>query len=766
MTTQLSDRKIQRCRITVHGLVQGMGFRPFVYRLAKELGLTGRVGNTAEGVVIDIEGEEAGLAQFLNKVQNEAPVHSRVDSMQTQYLKPKRYPDFHIQHRGDGAAPKTALVLPDMATCRECQEEIFNPRNRRYLYPFTNCTHCGPRYSIIEGIPYDRANTSMKNFAMCADCQAEYDDPDDRRFHAQPNACFHCGPHLELWEANGKILDTHHHALKVASHAIKAGKIVAVKGIGGFHLFCDARNEKNVRLLRARKHREGKPFALMFPGYGMIETACDVSELEKSLLASSEAPIVLLKKKNGCALITEAVAPDNSFLGVMLPYSPLHHILTRELAVPAVATSGNIADEPICTDEQEAVQRLSGIADLFLIHNRPIVRSVDDSLVMVMAGRPCLLRRARGYAPLPFPMETDGPVGLAVGGHLKNTVAISARRQIFLSQHIGDLETPQSYAAFRHTLKSLQNLYGAKPDYVVHDLHPDYFSTKFAATLDIPRIEVQHHHAHIAACMAEHNIRGPVLGIAWDGTGLGTDRTVWGGEFLMADLGNFQRIGHLKPFPLPGGEKAIQEPRRAALGLLSQLDESFLNRGDLPALKAFAPGDLKIIQSMLARGFNSPLTSAMGRLFDAVASLLGLCHFNRFEGEAAVKLEFLAGQCDTQARYPYQIASRSGPMVLDWSFMIKQIIDEVRSRASRALISAKFHNTLVAMGVDAAQRAGEPRVVLSGGCFQNRYLTEKLIARLQAAGFTPYWHQQVPPNDGGLALGQAVIGLNRIQKGG
>lgn len=763
MKSGLLDKKNQRCRIAVavRGLVQGVGFRPFVYRLARELDLAGWVNNTTEGVTIEVEGREKNLEQFLKRIKGEAPVHSRIDSLRSRLLEPAGTRDFEI-HPSEPSASKTALVPPDIATCAECREEILDPGNRRYLYPFTNCTHCGPRYSIMEAVPYDRDHTSMKIFSMCADCREEYDNPGDRRFHAQPNACPHCGPHLELWGTKGNILEKRGEALTTAAREILNGKIIAVKGIGGFHLFCDACREKSVRLLRERKRRDGKPFALMFPSCEMIEKVCNVSEPEKSLLTSGEAPIVLLEKKSNHHGIVDAVAAENPCWGVMLPYSPLHHILMRELPIPVVATSGNLADEPICTDEREAVKRLSGIADFFLVHNRPIVRNVDDSVIRITAGRPFMIRRSRGYAPLPVPVDEDGPAVLAVGGHLKNTVAINVNRHVFLSQHIGDLETQPAYDAFLQTAKSLQGLYGVSPAYVVHDRHPDYASTRFAKETGLPRVEIQHHHAHIVSCMAENRISGPVLGIAWDGTGFGTDQTIWGGEFLKTNLSEFQRVGSIKPFPLPGGEKAIQEPRRTAVGLLSQLDGSLAGFEDSPPVKAFNPGELNIIQRMVSKNLNSPLTSSVGRLFDAVASLLGLCQFNHYEGQAAMSLEFLVRDTAIDDRYEFEITGdQSQLFVFDWTPMVKGIFNDSRSGEKLGMISARFHNTLVAMAIAMAKKAGEEKVVLSGGCFQNTYLTEKLIAGLRKAGFAPYWHQWIPSGDGGIALGQAVIALNQ-----
>lgn len=754
---------VERLCISVGGIVQGVGFRPFVYRLARELKLRGWVGNSCEGVTIEVEGAKASLEEFLARLRTQNPPPSRIQSCRSSVLEPVGFKDFEIRP-SDASAQKTTLVLADLAVCPECLREIFDPADRRYLYPFTNCTHCGPRYSIIETIPYDRIHTSMKHFTMCPECRREYDDPLDRRFHAQPNACPRCGPHLELWNNDGKALREGHEALRVAVEAIVQGKIAAVKGIGGFHLFVDAANEESVRLLRARKRREEKPFALMAPSLEVIKEFCCVGTEEQQLLTSVAAPITLLfKKSRDVRRIAPAVAPENPYLGVMLPYSPLHHILMRQLQRPVVATSGNLSDEPICTDEAEAIQRLRGIADIFLVHNRPIVRSVDDSVVRVMAGRPLMLRRSRGYAPLPVSLQEGGDPVLAVGGHLKNTVALHVRGHVFISQHIGDLANAEANEAFGRTAQSLQDLYEPSLARVACDLHPDYFSTQAARQYQRPLVKVQHHHAHIAACMAENHLEGTVLGVAWDGTGWGEDHTIWGGEFLAADLKGFKRLAHFRCFHLPGGEKAVQEPRRAALGALAEVFGGRIpDQGDLPTIQAFSNPELKVLRQMIAQNVNAPLTSSAGRLFDAVASLIGLKHVAQYEGQAAVLLEYILHDIRCEDVYNYAVLDGAdGTWIVDWGPMIKGVIGDTRAGTSPGIISAKFHNTLVDVAVDIALRVREKRVVLSGGCFQNRYLTERMITRLRQEGFEPFWHQWVPPNDGGISLGQAVVGIHR-----
>jgi len=741
-----------RLKIAVRGAVQGVGFRPFIFRLATGLGLKGWVNNSPQGVFIEAEGPRIKLEKFLLQLENEKPPRSFIQSLEATWLDAVGYKKFEIRKSEDSGG-KTALILPDIATCSDCLREIFNPKNRRHAYPFTNCTNCGPRFSIIESLPYDRANTSMKKFAMCPECQAEYDDPRDRRFHAQPNACPVCGPHLELWDSNCEALFGRNETLLAAANAIRRGKIVAVKGLGGFHLMVAANNEAAVQRLRKRKHREEKPLALMFPSLKSVKSVCEVSPLEERLLRSPEAPIVLLKKiANKKSQIANSVAPNNPSLGAMLPYTPLHHLLLAELNFPVAATSGNLSDEPICTDEREALERLRGIADLFLVHDRPIVRHVDDSIVRVMLNREMVLRRARGYAPLPVVLNSkisapDSQSVLAVGAHLKNAVALSVGHQVFISQHIGDLET--------------------EPEIVAADLHPDYLSTKFADELEIPKhIGVQHHIAHVLSCMAENELEPPALGVSWDGTGYGLDGTIWGGEFFLVTNEKIERIGHLRPFRLPGGDKAVKEPRRSALGLLYEIfGDTIFGQGKIPTVAAFSKTELAALKTMLKNKINSPLTSSAGRLFDAVASLIGLHQTMRFEGQAAMELEFALDGIETDEAYEFSIMAREdarptkSEIVLDWSLMVEEILSDVKRGVSVSEISAKFHNALVEAIVEIAKKFSEPRIVLSGGCFQNRYLTERAVKRLREEKFKPYWHQRVPPNDGGIALGQVVAAM-------
>jgi hydrogenase maturation protein HypF len=874
-TTSTEARRSFRLKVALLGAVQGVGFRPFVHRLATELGLNGWVNNSAQGVRIELEGPRPQLEQFLLRLEVERPLQSFIQSLEASWLDPVGYGGFEIRP-SEIHGRKTALVLPDIATCPECLREIFDASNRRYGYPFTNCTHCGPRFSIIETLPYDRAKTSMKGFTMCPRCQAEYDNPQDRRFHAQPNACPDCGPQLDLWDPQDRSVaagtqpkgcapqsssarSRTREILLATADALRTGAIVALKGLGGFHLMTAGHLDDSVRRLRERKHREEKPFALMFPSLAAVGEQCEVSPLEQRLLRSPEAPIVLLRRRQSPSAgypASSLVAPANPLLGVLLPYTPLHHLLLSLLDFPVVATSGNLSDEPICIDEVEAVERLGKIADLFLVHNRPIVRHVDDSVVREMLDRELVLRRARGYAPLPIQLRStecrvqnakplpkiERPTHiLAVGAHLKNTTALAVDHQVFLSQHIGDLESDLAYDAFQRVIADFIRLYEASSAIVAADAHPDYRSTKFARALveqslsaarqvsspagalnvlvqnSSPKfVTVQHHLAHVLSCMAENELEPPVLGVAWDGTGYGVDGTIWGGEFILVTGGAWERVAHLRPFRLPGGDQAIKEPRRVALGLLHELfgPDAFA-RTDRPPSNAFSPIELGALKTMLAHKLNSPLTSSIGRLFDAVASLTGLRQVSRFEGQAAMELEFVLAEPQAHQGYPFRLkgapptspqpfgvhalacpavdqhasqplgntlkgahptspepfgvhalacpAVGPRPLVLDWAPMLAALLSDLDKGVSTAEISARFHHGLAEAMVQVARHVGTERVVLSGGCFQNRRLTELAVQGLHAAGFRPYWHQRVPPNDGGIALGQIIAARNAVE---
>lgn len=657
------------------------------------------------------------------------------------------------------------FVLPDIATCPDCIRDIFDPASRYYHYPFTSCCHCGPRYSIMIRQPYDHSQTSMAAFITCSDCGRDYQNIDNRRYHAQTIACPECGPSLSLLGESGNLLAEKHDALIAAIQQLRAGKIVAIKGIGGYQLLVDATNQQAVERLRLRKHRPQKPFALMVADLATAQQLCLINDLEQQALTAAAAPIVLLNRcDTACRgefirpeankfAPTSAVAPNSNLLGIMLAYSPLHHLLlNKDNDLHAlVATSGNRQNEPICINEHQALTRLAGIADYFLSHNRPILRPLDDSVVRLINDKITVLRRARGYTPLPITLKTALPDTLAMGSQLKNTIAISHDNHIILSQHLGDLDMDATQQQFQATLTDLQKFYQIAPTRIMHDLHDGYASSLFAGHLGKPIQAVQHHYAHALSCMAEHGLEPPALGICWDGSGLGTDNTLWGGEFLLINSQGFERYAHFAPFSLPGGHKAIQEPRRAALGLLYEAFGSCVfEREDLP----FSTQELKLLHAALTGQLNCPRTSSVGRLFDAVASLLELCQINQYEGQAAMALEMSATSSASDQHYDFHIQP-TAPIVIDWKITLEQLLED-RSHSPVELIAAKFHNTLAEIILTLAQRAGQKTVILSGGCFQNACLTTKAAKRLKSGGFAVYCHENIPPNDGGLALGQLV----------
>lgn len=757
------DEEILGMRIEIEGYVQGVGFRPFVYRLANSLGLNGWISNSTRGVLINLEGIKKNLEDFMVYLEKEKPPLAYIRSMDYSFLKSLGYPQFEIRPSVTLDGRKTP-ILPDISTCSACLLEIFDPKNRRHLYPFTNCTDCGPRYSIVLKLPYDRANTTMKEFMMCDHCRAEYENPSDRRFHAETNCCSECGPCVELWDSKGNSITAKHESmLRVCDH-IKSGAIVAVKGIGGFHLVTDARNLDSVRRLRVLKNRHEKPFALMYPSFSLLNEHCHISGPEKSLLSSAQSPIVLLRRKQ--SEVSYDLSSENPYLGVMLPYTPLYHILMTELNFPVIATSGNISDEPICTDEREAIRKLSGIADYFLVHNREIAHYVDDSVARIIKNRKQLLRSGRGYAPISMNLRKRSKPILAVGGQLKNTVAISNGQQILQSPYIGNLELFETVKTYEKVINDIKTIFDFRPNLIACDSHPDYYSTRYAEKQNIPVLQVQHHYAHVLSCMEEHGIGAPALGISWDGAGYGPDGALWGGEFLMITKGLFERVGHFRYFPLPGGEKAIKEPRRAALGLVHEICKDDAPDMDyLSILQTFKPDEINILVSMIQKKINSPFTSSVGRLFDAVSSILGLCHYNTFEGKAAMQLEFAMHELKTDESYDYKIVKNSENQIIsyiiDLAPTVKAILDDINAKTPVESISAKFHNTLVEIIISMARRMGEKMVVLTGGCFQNKYLLERAIDSLNSEGFSPYWPEQIPPNDGGIALGQ-IAAASRI----
>jgi len=752
-------------KVSVRGVVQGVGFRPFIYQLASRYDLKGWVLNTSEDVKIEVEGEVEAIEKFLRALRQEAPPRASIESITTRRLPTDRdrYQGFEIRH-SIAEEGKYQLISPDIATCPDCLKEILSPDDRRYCYPFTNCTNCGPRFTIIEDIPYDRPRTTMKHFRMCPQCQEEYDDPTNRRFHAQPNACPQCGPALELLDASGRRLAVED-VITAAGRLLKEGRIIAIKGLGGFLIAGDATNADTVNLLRRRKRRPSKPLAIMVTSTDEAKKHCYINKEEEKLLTSPDSPIVLLPWQEG-STVSPAVAPGLKYLGVMLPYTPLHHLLLRETGLPLVMTSGNISEEPIAKDNDEAVSRLAGIVDYFLVHNRDIYARYDDSVTMVENGAPVLLRRARGYAPYPIHLGFTGGSILGCGAEEKNTFCLTRGEHAFLSQHIGDMENLETLENFETTIELYQRLFRIEPEIIAHDLHPDYLSTKYAkeraAATGTPLIGVQHHHAHIVSAMADNGLDGPVIGVALDGTGYGSDGNIWGGEFIAADYSRFTRMGHLEYLPLPGGALAIKKPFRTAVGYLLSLFGNAVPNRDLPFLKEINPAEIDIIHRQIEKGINSPLTSSCGRLFDAVAALIGVRGEIDYEAQAAIELEMAAGgQADETGHYPFSLLTEDGQSIIKLEELFAAVVKDIKSDIPQARIAARFHNTVARMIIDLCKvisiESGLSQVVLSGGVFQNRLLLSKTVSRLETEGFEVFTHHRVPCNDGGISLGQAII---------
>jgi hydrogenase maturation protein HypF len=757
---------VVRKAIDVTGIVQGVGFRPFVYRLAHDCQLTGFIANTPAGVTIEVQGGMEDIERFLERFPAEIPPLAKITAFVPRDAEPQPDAAFRIvSSRLD--APPRALISPDVAVCNDCLREMMNPRDRRFRYPFINCTNCGPRFTIIRDIPYDRARTSMASFPMCAACQAEYNDPANRRFHAQPNACWDCGPQLQLWLADGSLVNTAE-PIREAARLIEQNSIVAVKGLGGFHLACNARSEAAVNLLRERKRRVEKPFAVMFRRIEDVARICVVDDASRKLLFSFERPIVLLPARPEAGLAS-GIAPLNRFLGVFLPYTPLHHLLFLSGKFDAlVMTSANLSEEPIAIDNQEAVQRLRGISDAYLVHNRDILRRCDDSVVRVAAGRPQILRRARGFVPVPIPLERDSQPILAVGGELKNTICVVRGSEAFLSQHIGDLENLESYGFFGEAVEHLRRILEVRTRIIAYDLHPDYFSTKWARGQGGAKlVGVQHHHAHIASCMAENHLDGKVIGIALDGTGYGTDGAIWGGEVLLADGTDFERAAHLEYIALPGGAAAIHEPWRVALSYLTKHYGDELRDLDLPFLQSIPPRRLQVVQQMIDREIHSPRTSSCGRLFDAVAALVGIRSTVNYEAQAAIELEMAAYDSIDDGAYPFDIIPEGSGWKVGTFSLFQWMLRDIRRHESMADISRRFHAGLAALFVELSENIREQsnlnRVCLSGGCFQNALLFQLLVDGLRAKSFEVYFHSEVPTGDGGISLGQALVAAHRLQ---
>lgn len=795
--------------VSVHvtGVVQGVGFRPFVHNLALRLGVLGWVKNTSQGVFAQVEGDNAAVEAFVRALREEAPPAAVVQSVIAEDVEPEGFERFEIVHSADEGG--MTLVSPDLATCEACAAELLDPDDRRFRYPFINCTNCGPRFTIIDDIPYDRPATSMREFEMCSACSAEYADPADRRFHAQPDACGECGPRLYFqlaaaqevaedallrdaplraalaalpadaawrpglapWQRDREAAAARTDALLAAAEAvIAAGGILALKGLGGFHLACDATNEAAVSRLRTRKHRWGKPLAIMARDLDAVRALADVGPEEAALLGGSVRPIVLLKLRAGetPSPLAPSLAPGLTELGVMLPYTPVHHLLLHDLRRPLVMTSGNLSDEPIATDNGEALQRLSAIADAFLLNDRDIRSRYDDSVARVVAGETQLVRRSRGYAPFPLkaPGRTDAHI-LGVGPEQKNTFTLLKDEFAFVSQHIGDLENAETLDSFEETLALYERLFRITPELVAHDLHPEYLSTKFALALGLPKIGVQHHHAHIASVTAEHGVAEPVVGVAFDGTGYGTDGRIWGGEVLLGDWKGFERFAHLRYVPMPGGAAAVRRPARMALGLLSGIDPALIEHPGAAAWRSrLAPGEETTLRRMIEREVNSPLTSSMGRLFDAIASLVGIRDDAAYEGQAAIELEAAADE-GADGAYAFGLLECDG-ILIEPEDVIRGILEDLARGVQRSVVAARFHRAVVELivriAVLGAKESGARYVALGGGVFMNRLVTAGALREIERVGLIPLTHRELPFNDGAVSFGQAVVAwANRHQ---
>lgn len=744
-------------RLAVNGIVQGVGFRPFVYQLAHHYGLKGDVANTSSGVTIHIEGNEEKVQAFVRDLGEKSPPLAHITEIAASPEPVRGYKEFAIR-ASKGESLRSTLISPDMAICNDCLRELFDPQDRRYHYPFINCTNCGPRYTIIDDIPYDRPNTSMKHFTMCPDCQKEYDDPLDRRFHAQPNACDLCGPGVSLYDTrNTRILAQD--PIKRTSELLKQGNIVAIKGLGGFHLAVDAENSDAVTRLRHRKHREEKPFALMSYDLDRVRQYARIEPDEEILLTALQRPIVLLKKKDPNTLSPE-ISPRNKNFGVMLPYTPLHYLLLSRDFTALVMTSGNISEEPIAIDNDEVFERLGAIADYFLVHNRDIYLRSDDSIVRRVDGATRFIRRSRGYIPSPVFLNDEVPQVLACGAELKNTVCLTKGKNAFLSQHIGDLENLETYRFLEMTVCHMKRILDIDPHIVAYDLHPDYLSTRYAhEQKEIKKVGVQHHHAHIVSCMAENRVGGPVLGLSFDGTGYGTDGCIWGGEVLIAETHQFTRSAHLAYIPMPGGATAIKEPWRMAVSYLYHVFGEGFHDLNLPFLQGLEKEKINIILDMISKQVNSPQTSSLGRLFDGIAAILGIRNNVAYEGQAAIELE-MAIRKETEESYDYEWERGNDSYRILVHPLVRGVVNDMENGIPVSDISGKFHTTLVRLFSDLCtllrKETGLDRVVLSGGVFQNATLLTGMRKALRDKDFQVFTHCLVPTNDGGISLGQAV----------
>ena len=745
-------------RIEVRGTVQGVGFRPWVYRLAQRLGIRGRVRNDPRGVTIEAFGPERLIKVFIEQLQVDVPDSARVLELGSHRI-PDESPEGFVIESSDLRGDKSLSIPPDLATCPQCQAEVSDPANRRYGYAFTNCTACGPRFTIATGIPYDRAATTMRRFNMCPACQREYDDIEDRRFHAQPNACAKCGPTLSLTGLDGDALRATD-PLKAAADLLRRGAIVAVKGLGGFHLACDAADGAAVRLLRARKHRDEKPFAVMTADLDAAKAVAEISAEEEALLTAPERPIVIVRAKDRSSIAAE-VTPEGPFLGLFLPYAPLHHLLLEAVGRPLVMTSANVSNEPICRDNGEARRRLDGIADAILLHDRDIAMRCDDSVVRVIAGTPTVMRRSRGFVPRPVRLAkpVSRPI-LACGAHLKNTFCIATGDTAYFGPHVGDLETLAALEFFEEAIERMQTILSVRPEVIAHDLHPGYLSTRYAkANNDAILVGVQHHHAHVASVMAEHGVQGPVLGVAYDGTGFGEDGTSWGGEFLLCFADRFERLATFRPVRLAGGDLAMREVWRIGYALLH---DAFDGKPPVDALSLFAdvpPQSIRIVSQMIERELNAPQARGVGRYFDGFGALALNRPISTYEGQVAIAWDYVANEAVRDA-YPFELDRTETPMEVDLRPTVRAAVEDVVAGRSPADVSARFHNTLVNLTVEVVEgllaEVGDVPVALTGGVFQNARLAggvgQKLASKIRVLR-----HSEVPPGDGGIALGQALI---------
>ena len=762
------QHEVQRARqqVSVRGVVQGVGFRPFVYRLANEERLAGHIGNDTDGVTIEVEGTSASLESFLSRLRTEIPPLARIDAIAVRPLQPIGESTFRIVASEVHGRVSTGIPA-DAATCPDCLRELLSPTDRRFRYPFLNCTNCGPRFTITRRIPYDRPQTSMAHFKMCPACQSEYDDPSNRRFHAQPNACWDCGPQLSLVAADGVSIATNDPVDATIARLV-AGQILAIKGIGGFHLSVDATSETAVTRLRQRKHRYGKPLAVMVRDLEAARALCHLTPAEEQLLTTPPRPIVLVRRRE-LTPIAPSVAPGIPWLGLFLPYAPLHHLLFADGRLHAlVMTSANLSEEPIAIDNDEARSRLAAIADAFLLHNREILQRCDDSVTSIVDSAPQLIRRARGFVPLGIPLPLDAPPLLAVGGHLKNVFTLARGRFAYQSQHLGDLENLTGLAFFRESLDHLMRTFEIEPEAVAHDLHPGYLSTswakEWASERGLPLIAVQHHHAHIAACMAEHALAGPVIGLALDGTGYGTDGRIWGGEALISDLDSFDRFAHLEYVPMPGGDAAVKEPWRMAF---ASLRTAGFDPDEAAQLTGASPHEARVIERMIERGINAPLTSSLGRLFDAVAAVVLSRRTVDYDAQSAIELEGVAIDEPEQfedSDYTLTL-SDSQPQQIQTAELWHAIVRDLRSGVSKQKIAARFHAAMargfIAAAVHAREEKGISQVALSGGCLHNRRLAHLLRVGLKNEGFQVFQHRHVSPGDGGLSYGQVAVATAR-----